>query len=224
MKNGPILGIVTVCMAAFAQAGSTGAKLQFEDVTSASGIRFIHSFGAEKLGSLVESTGSGCVWLDYNNDGRPDLFLPNGRPLSKEVHPYPLKTAPDPLPANHLYRNDGDGKFTDVTASAGVGGDAFSFSAAAADYDNDGYTDLILLSYGRVTLYHNKGNGTFQNVTAKAGIDVRGWAINATWLDYDRDGCVDLFVGRYVKFDPTYRSYYAADNYPGPLDYEAETN
>jgi hypothetical protein len=105
------------------------------------------------------------------------------------------------MPHNHLYRNDGNGKFTDVTEQAGVGGDGFGFGAIAADFDNDGLTDLLVTYYGHVTLYRNKGNGTFEDVTAKAGLDVKGWAIGAAWLDYDKDGCVDLFVGRYVKFD-----------------------
>ena len=95
-------------------------------------------------------------------------------------------------------------------------GDLFSMAAIAADYDNDGNTDLLVTGYGRVILYRNKGDGTFEDVTEKAGLKVPGWSIGAAWLDYDRDGCVDLFVGRYVKFDPEYRSYYAADNYPGP--------
>jgi len=224
MIKGRVAGILTVLAAAGVLAGDGPGPIQFEDVTAGSGIRFTHSFGAEKLGSLLESTGAGCVWFDYNNDGKPDLFVVSGRPLGKEMHPYPLRKAPDPLPSNHLYRNDGAGKFTDVTAAAGVGGDSFNFSAVAADFDNDGYTDLLVTSYGRVTLYRNKGDGTFEDVTAKAGLDVKGWAIDATWLDYDRDGCVDLFIGRYVKFDPKYRSYYAADNYPGPLDYEGDTN
>ncbi len=82
----------------------------------------------------------------------------------------------------------------------------------------------LVTGYGRVILYHNDGNGHFTDVTKKAGINVDGWSISSTWLDYDKDGCVDLFVGRYVKFDPKYRAFYAADNYPGPLDYEGETN
>jgi len=223
MMSRPIYGILTVCAVATLLAGDA-SRILFEDATAESGIHFTHSFGAEKLGSLVESTGAGCVWFDYNNDGKPDLFVLSGRPLGAGMHPYPLRKAPDPLPTNHLYRNDGNGKFTDVTASAGVAGSDFSFSASAADFDNDGNTDLIVTSYGKVTLYRNKGDGTFEDITAKAGLDVKGWAINAAWLDYDRDGCIDLFIGRYVKFDPTYRSYYAADNYPGPLDYAAETN
>jgi len=224
MMRGRTWGILAITAAACALAGDKPGPIQFEDATAQSGIRFTHSFGAEKLGSLLESTGAGCVWFDYNNDGKPDLFVVSGRPLGSEMHPYPLRKMPDPLPTNHLFRNDGNGKFTDVTATAGVAGDSFSFSAVAADFDNDGYTDLLVVSYGRVTLFRNKGDGTFEDVTLKAGLDVKGWAINAAWLDYDRDGCVDLFIGRYVKFDPKYRSYYAADNYPGPLDYAAETN
>jgi hypothetical protein len=219
--------ILAICLAPcflFAADPAAG-PIRFDDATAQSGIRFTHSFGAERLGSLLESTGAGCVWLDYNNDGKPDLYVVSGRPLEKGTHPYPLKKAPETPPHNHLYRNDGNGKFTDVTDQAGVAGFGFSFSAVAADFDNDGRTDLLVMSYGRVTLYRNKGDGTFEDVTAKAGLDkVKGWAINAAWLDYDRDGCVDLFIGRYVKFDPSYRSYYAADNFPGPLDYEGDTN
>ena len=202
----------------------SAGPIRFDDATAHSGIDFTHSFGAEKLGSLLESTGAGCVWFDYNNDGKPDLFVVSGRPLEREMHPYPLRHAPAVMPHNHLYRNDGNGKFTDVTDQAGVAGDGFGFAAIAADFDNDGKIDLLVTSYGHVALYRNKGNGTFEDVTAKAGLDVKGWAIGATWLDYDRDGCVDLFIGRYVKFDPTYHSYYAADNYPGPLDYAADSN
>lgn len=205
-------------------ADREAGPIRFEDATAQSGIAFSHSFGAEKLGSLVESTGAGCVWFDYNNDGRPDLYVVSGKPMEAGMHPYPLRKQPAEAPHNHLYRNDGNGKFTDVTTTAGVAADQFSFAAIAADYDKDGYVDLLVTGYGRVTLFRNKGNGTFEDVTAKAGLKVDGWAIGSSWLDYDRDGCVDLFVGRYVKFDPKYRAYYAADNYPGPLDYEGETN
>jgi hypothetical protein len=100
----------------------------------------------------------------------------------------------------------------------------YGMAVAAADYDNDGNEDLLVTGYGKVILYHNDGNGHFTDVTEKAGIKVDGWAISSTWLDYDKDGCVDLFIGRYVKFDPNYRAFYAPTNYPGPLDYEGETN
>jgi len=218
----PLLALAVAPGALF--AADPAGPIRFDDVTAASGIHFTHSFGSEKLGSLLESTGAGCLWFDYNNDGKPDLYVVSGRPLEKGMHPYPLKKAPETPPHNHLYRNDGGGKFTDVTDRAGVAGADFSFSAVAADFDNDGFTDLLVTSYGRVTLYRNRGDGTFEDATAKAGLDkVRGWAINAAWLDYDRDGCIDLFIGRYVKFDPTYRSYYAADNFPGPLDYAGDS-
>ncbi|HEY2018042.1 MAG TPA: CRTAC1 family protein [Bryobacteraceae bacterium] len=198
--------------------------IRFEEVAAQAGIRFTHSFGAAKLGSLVESTGAGAVWFDYNNDGLMDLYVVSGRPLGQGMHPYPLRTPTQPPPSNHLYRNDGKGRFTDVTDKAGVGADLFSFGATAADFDNDGNVDLLVTGYGRAILYRNKGDGTFEDVTAKAGIQVPGWSIGAAWLDYDRDGCVDVFIGRYVKFDPEYHAYYAADNYPGPLDYEPDSN
>ena len=205
-------------------AAAAEGPIRFEDVTAKSGIKFTHSFGAEKLGSLVESTGGGAVWLDYNNDGLLDLYTVSGRPLDKSLHPYPLRTPPAEMPHNHLYRNNGNGTFTDVTARAGVATDLFGMGAIAADYDNDGRTDLLVSGYGRVVLFHNKGDGTFEDVTTKAGLNVTGWAIGSAWLDYDRDGCLDVFIGRYVKFDPKYRAYYAADNYPGPLDYAPESS
>jgi enediyne biosynthesis protein E4 len=200
------------------------APIRFEDASAKSGIQFTHSFGSQKLGSLLESTGAGCVWFDYNNDGFPDLYVASGKPLDDGIHPYPLKQVPAVPPHNHLYRNNGDGTFTDVTEKAGVAANIYGMAAIAADYDNDGLVDLFITGYGKAILYHNNGDGTFTDVTAKSGIQVDGWSISSAWLDYDRDGCVDLFVGRYVKFDPKYRNYYSADNYPGPLDYAGDTN
>ncbi len=236
MINRSLMLILAVCsMAAMAQSNSTGPQsaakpaamspvIRFEDASDKAGIDFTHSFGSRQLGSLLEGTGAGCIWLDYNNDGLPDLYVVNGRPLDDSMHPYPLKEKPAVPPHNHLYRNDGSGRFTDVTEKAGLNPDIYSIAVTAADYDNDGFVDLLVTGYGKTILYHNDGKGQFTDVTAKAGIKVDGWGISSTWLDYDKDGCVDLFVGRYVKFDPKYRNFYAADNYPGPLDYEGETN
>jgi len=218
------LGVLVVLVVAFCAEQPASCPIRFEEVSAQAGIQFTHSFGAEKLGSLLESTGAGAVWFDYNNDGLMDLYVVSGKPLGEGMHPYPLRHLPQNPPHNHLYRNDGNGKFTDVTEKAGVGGDLFSMAVIAADYDNDGNVDLLVTGYGKVILYRNKGDGTFEDVTEKAGIHVSGWSIGAAWLDYDRDGCVDLFIGRYVKFDPEYRAYYAADNYPGPLDYEPQSN
>jgi len=222
MKLG-LLAIAVFLLALPAQQVPPGPIL-FEEVSSQAGIPFTHSFGAGKLGSLVESSGAGAVWFDYNNDGLVDLYVVSGKPLGQGMHPYPLRKAPAVPPSNHLFRNDGKGRFTDVTGQAHVAGDLFSLGAIAADYDNDGNVDLFVTGYGRTILYRNLGDGTFEDVTGKAGIAVSGWSIGSAWLDYDRDGCVDLFIGRYVKFDPQYRAYYAADNYPGPLDYEPETD
>jgi len=198
--------------------------IRFEDATQQSGIHFVHNIGSAKLGSLLEGTGAGCLWFDYNNSGRESLFVVNGRVLPPDMTPHPLKVKPNPPPRAHLYRNDGNGHFTDVTKESGLDPDMYDMAVTAADFDNDGNEDLLVTGYGKVILYHNNGNGTFTDVTKQAGINVNGWAISSTWLDYDRDGCVDLFVGRYVKFDPKYRAFYAADNYPGPLDYAGETN
>lgn len=223
-----ITGIVLLSFSFFLHAQNSGAippsTIRFEDATARSGIQFTHSFGADKLGSLLESTGSGCVWFDYNNDGRPDLYVASGKSLEEGIHPYPVKKAPSVPPHNHLYRNNGDGTFTDVTDQAGVAANIYGTAAIAADFDNDGFVDLFVTGYGRAILYRNKGDGLFEDVTAKTGVKVDGWSIGSAWLDYDRDGCVDLFVGRYVKFDPKYRNFYAADNYPGPLDYAGDTN
>jgi hypothetical protein len=216
--------LLSSALFAQAQQASAPAPIRFEDATGKSGIQFTHNFGSQKLGSLLESTGAGCVWFDYNNDGFPDLYVASGKPLEDGIHPYPLKQPPATPPHNHLYRNNGDGTFTDVTDKAGVAANIYGMAAIAADYDNDGFIDLFVTGYGKAILYHNNGDGTFTDVSAKAGIQVDGWSIGSAWLDYDRDGCVDLFVGRYVKFDPKYRNFYSADNYPGPLDYAGDTN
>ncbi|MGA7885090.1 MAG: CRTAC1 family protein [Acidobacteriaceae bacterium] len=200
------------------------SQIRFEDATAKAGIDFTHSIGSAQLSSLLEGTGSGCVWFDYNNDGLPDLYVLSGQTLPPSLTTHPLDASTNPPPHNHLYRNNGDGTFTDVTEQSGLDPTLYATAVTAADYDNAGYEDLLVTGYGRVILYRNNGNGTFTDVTAKAGIKVDGWSISSTWLDYNHSGCLSLFVGRYVDFDPKYRNYYAADNYPGPLDYAGTTN
>jgi len=194
---------------------------QFEDVTQKSGIDFRQSFGEKDLSSILEGAGSGCVWIDYNNDGLLDLYVVSGRYIPGITD----HSAPDGKDAtNHLYRNNGNGTFTDVTATAGVAGKGFGVGVTAGDFDNDGNEDLYVTNYNSAILYHNNGNGTFTDVTAKAGVENPFFGTGAAFVDYDRDGRLDLFVGNYLNFDPKYRQYYTAQHYPGPLGYAPETN
>jgi len=140
--------------------------------------------------------GSGCGWIDYDQNGLLDLYLANGAETRVYKPKQPLRSA--------LYRNNGDGTFTDVTLQAGVGAEGlFGMGVAVGDYDNDGYPDLLVLGYGRCILYHNNGNGTFTDVTARAGVENRGgWASSAAWFDYDNDGKLDLVIANYVDWTP----------------------
>ena len=123
------------CAAAIAASPS----IRFEDASDKAGIDFTHSFGSRQLGSLLEGTGAGCVWFDYNNSGLPSLYVVNGRPLDDSMHPYPLKEKPDPLPHNHLYRNNGNGTFYRCDgARPGSIRICIRMAVTAADYDNDG--------------------------------------------------------------------------------------
>jgi hypothetical protein len=206
-----------------AAAPQTPAMLPtFEDVSDKAGINFRHSFGEKKLSSIMEATGSGCVWFDYNNDGWLDLYVLSGRYMEGVTK----FSKPDGIDAtNHLYRNNGDGTFTDVTASAGVPGKDFGMGATAGDYDNDGWEDLYATSYQSAILYHNNGDGTFTDVTAKAGVENPHFGVGTVFFDYDRDGYLDLYVGNYVKFDPNAKMlYFTADAFPGPLDYEGDAD
>ena len=194
----------------------------YENVTEKSHIQFQHSFGEQKLSSILEATGSGCVWFDYNNDGLLDLYVLSGRYLDGVTD---HSKADGKEATNHLYRNNGDGTFTDVTAQAGVPGKGFAMGVTAGDYDNDGYEDLYITNWSSAILYHNNGDGTFTDVTEKAGVQNNHFGVGAAFVDYDRDGRLDLFVGNYLKFDPhAKRLYYTADAFAGPLDYEGEGN
>jgi enediyne biosynthesis protein E4 len=153
---------------------------------------------------LIETMPGGVALLDYNNDGLLDIFFVNGGHVSSPAR-YPDNfERHDPRYWNRLYRQNEDGTFTDVTVQAGLadaGDGNYGMGVAVGDYDNDGYPDLYVTSYGRNTLYHNNGDGTFTNVTAKAGVAGGGWSVSAGFFDYDNDGKVDLFVTRYMDWD-----------------------
>jgi hypothetical protein len=224
-----VIGVALLWMSLRAPAQSPASKnpvpasqVTYEDVTEKSGIDFRHSFGEQKLSSIMEATGSGCAWVDYNNDGLLDLYVVSGR----YVDGVTKFSKPDGVDAtNHLYRNNGDGTFTDVTAQAGVGGKGFGMGVTVGDYDNDGYEDIFVTNWNSSVLYHNNGNGTFTDVTSKAGVENAHFGTGAAWIDYDRDGKLDLFVGNYLKFDANAkREFFTAEAFPGPLDYAGDAD
>lgn len=209
-----------LCAALLARSNPSNAPV-FTDVTKSSGISFQHCMGDDEISSILEATGSGCAFLDYDGDGFMDIYVVNGRYLEGISDPQlRYKTVPT---TSHLYRNRGDGTFEDVTEKAGVtNGGGYGMGVAVGDYDNDGYPDIYVTNYGKNRLYHNNGNGTFTDVTDKAGVGCGLWSVGAVFLDYDKDGRLDLFVGNYLEFDPKYRLYYEADVYPGPLAYPGQ--
>jgi hypothetical protein len=184
----------------------------FTDVATTSGITFRHDNAASPEKYLIETMGSGCGWIDYDQNGLLDLYLVNGATTRVYNPSRPLRSA--------LYRNNGDGTFTDVTGKAGVGAEGlFGMGVAVGDYDNDGFPDLFVLGYGRCILYHNNGDGTFTDVTARAGLENSGrWASSAAWFDYDNDGRLDLVIANYVDWLPD-RNFYCGDTGPGMRSY-----
>jgi len=163
--------------------------------SSASGITWAHTSGLSPEKYLPQSTGAGCAFLDYDNDGWMDIYLVNSGKCDIFTPTKPLRNA--------LYRNNRDGTFTDVTEKAGVVGGGYGMGIAVGDYNGDGFPDLYVSQYGRSILYRNNGDGTFTDVTEKAGVAAPGWASSAVWFDYDNDGKLDLFVCRFVDFDKT---------------------
>jgi enediyne biosynthesis protein E4 len=176
-----------------ALASSETAQFPFEQVLpEKSGISWTHSSGKSPEKYLPESSGAGCAFLDYDNDGWMDIYLVNSGKCDFFT--------PDPPLRNALYKNNRDGTFSDVTGKAGVAAGGYGQGVAVGDYDGDGFPDIYVTQYGRSILYHNNGDGTFTDVTEKAGVAAPGWSSSAVWFDYDNDGRLDLFVGRFVDF------------------------
>jgi enediyne biosynthesis protein E4 len=176
-----------------ASGASSTSGVIFADVPAGeSGLTWVHENGMSPARYLPETCGSGCAFLDFDNDGWMDLYLVNSGPADFYTPPKPIRNA--------LYKNNRDGTFTDVTEKAGVPGGTFGMGVAVGDYDNDGFPDIFVSAYGRCTLYHNNGNGTFTDVTKQAGLEAPGWTTSAVWFDYDNDGKLDLFVCSFVEF------------------------
>jgi enediyne biosynthesis protein E4 len=171
--------------------------VSFADVAASAGLRAPQiSGGTTHKKYIVESMGSGVAFFDFDNDGWPDIFLVNGSRFER----FPKGQEP----TNHLYRNNRDGTFTDVTEKAGLRHSGWGQSVTVGDYDNDGFEDLFVTYWGYNVLYRNNGDGTFTDVSKQAGVtgDAPRWGSGAAFFDYDRDGRLDLFVANYLRFDP----------------------
>jgi hypothetical protein len=192
----------------------------FVDVTKQAGLRFVHQLCDERIVNILESNGAGGVVLDVDQDGWMDLFLVNSGPLEGVTHAAP-GTVRQP---NRLFRNRRDGTFEDATVKAGLTGSGYGVTAAAGDFDNDGFPDLYVVNVGKNLLYRNRGDGTYEDVTEKAGVGHPGTGISAVFADVDRDGLLDLFVANYLQFDPTYRLFFQPDGFPNALAYKPEFN
>lgn len=212
MGGGAALG----ARAAYSLGTPQTFSIRYLDVTRKSGIRFRHYTGAFGKQYLPETMGAGCAFIDYNNDGRPDIFL---------VQSMDFPGHPVAHPHQRLYRNNGNGTFTDVTSGSGLDVEMYGMGVAVGDYDNDGWDDLYITGLGEAKLFRNQGNGTFKDVTGRAGVDNTGFGASAAWLDYDRDGLLDLFVCNYVKWsektdiycslDGRHKTYCTPEAYPG---------
>jgi enediyne biosynthesis protein E4 len=196
----------------------SAAQQSFRDVTTQAGIHFTHNNGAFGKKWLPETMGPGCAFIDYDNDGYPDILLVNGEDWPGHAHAG--ATTPK------LYHNNRNGTFTDVTRQAGLAVPMFGLGVAVGDYDNDGFDDLFITALGQSHLFHNNGNGTFTEVTKPAGMwGPNEFSTSAAWVDYDRDGKLDLVVANYVRWseqtdlyctlDGAHKSYCTPESYKG---------
>jgi enediyne biosynthesis protein E4 len=202
----------------FFLSSAPAQSIQFRDITSKAGIHFVHNNGAFGKKYLPETMGPGCAFIDYDNDGWPDILLING-----EDWPGHSKSAPSTM---KLYHNNRNGTFTDVTRKAGLAIPMFGLGVAIGDYDNDGYDDIFVSALGQSHLFHNNKNGTFTDVTKAAGLwGPSEFSTSAAWVDYDRDGKLDLVVANYVQWsektdlyctlDGAHKSYCTPESYKG---------
>ncbi|MCI0486826.1 MAG: CRTAC1 family protein [Blastocatellia bacterium] len=201
------------------QAPRYSGPIQFIDATEQAGLRFKHNSGARGKKYMPETVGSGCAFLDYDNDGWQDMLLINSMnwPENKGAKTF-----------SSLYRNNRDGTFTDVTKEAGLAVEMYGLGCAVADYDNDGHLDLYITCLGANRLFRNAGGGRFIDVTAKAGVGDPGFSTSAAWLDYDKDGKLDLFVCNYVEWSIDKDQYCTLDgknkSYCTPEKYKGQSS
>jgi enediyne biosynthesis protein E4 len=193
-----VIALSSVCLGGFLLSNAAEQPpMHFVDVAARAGLQAKNYSGGEvKKKYIVEMNGSGLGFIDYDRDGYPDLFIVNGKAADGER---PIAGA-----TNHLYRNNRDGTFADVTQAAGLSSSGWGQGVCAGDYDNDGYDDLFVTYYGRNKLFHNNGNGTFTEVAEQAAVagEEGRWNSGCAWVDYDRDGKLDLVVVNYVDLGP----------------------
>jgi hypothetical protein len=195
-------------------AAGPRAHRGFENIAPRAGVPFRHQASKTSQKYLPETMGAGVAMFDYNNDGLLDLFFVNGAALKDPMPPEAKPDKSDSRYWNRLYRNNGDGTFTDVTERAGLRGEGYGMGVAVGDFNNDGWPDLYVTNFGRNILYRNNGDGTFTDVTEAAGVAGSGWSVSACFTDYDRDGRLDLIVTRYLDWDFS-RNIYCGERRPG---------
>ncbi|MBZ5725302.1 MAG: CRTAC1 family protein [Acidobacteriia bacterium] len=203
MKVGRVILTLTLLGAALPDSGTDLPPTPgtFVDITERAKVRFLHRASPTPKKYLLETMGSGVALLDYDNDGRLDIYFVNGAPIADPTTAGTVPQKNGPAYWNRLFHQKTDGTFEDVTERSGLAGTGYGMGVAVGDYDNDGYEDLYVTAYGRNTLYHNNGDGTFTDVTATAGVAGGGWSTSAAWVDYDNDGRLDLVVARYLDWD-----------------------
>jgi hypothetical protein len=188
----------------FLNYAAMAAAAPIFEVKPLKGIDFLLQNSPTPRKFLIETMPGGIALLDYNNDGLLDIFMVNGGRITESLHVPENFERNNSRYWNRLYRQNRDGGFTDVTEAAGLanaGNGNYGMGVAVGDYDNDGYPDVFVTSYGKNILYHNNGDGTFTDVTAKAGLAGGGWSVSAGFFDFDNDGKLDLFVTRYMEWD-----------------------
>ena len=196
-----VISPIVICQQRSSVVPLQPVQPKFAEVTSALGVRFQYLASHTSRKYLIETMGSGVALLDYDNDGRLDIFAVNGALLNDPTPrgSIPQKTGPEYR--NRLFHQKPDGAFEDVTEKSGLTGVGYGMGVAVGDYDNDGYEDLYVTAYGGNRLYHNNGNGTFTDVTEQAGVGGAGWSTGTAWVDLDNDGLLDLVVLRYMQWD-----------------------
>jgi enediyne biosynthesis protein E4 len=213
----------------FLNFAALAAAAPIFEVKPLRGIDFILQNSPTSQKFLIETMSGGAALLDYNNDGLLDIFLVNGGRITNSLRVPENFDRRNPRYWNRLYRQNRDGGFTDVTEAAGLanaGNGNYGMGVAVGDYDNDGYPDMYVTSYGKNVLYHNNGDGTFTDVTQKAGVAAGGWSVSAGFVDIDNDGHLDLFVTRYMDWDADHNKICGGDwhTYCPPNAFPATTN